>query len=301
MLKDREVLSGLPGADEWARVTKVEKGWSKDRKYYAEGSDGAALLVRLSEVAEADEKEREIAAMERVAASGVTMSRPLYHGISGDAFYAVYSWVPGEPLEEALPRLSEYEQHGLGIKAGRVLRTIHTIAAPADREPWGSRMRRKIGIHQERYNASGIYIPGQEHAKAYISANLHLLEGRPQVLQHGDFHPGNLILMPEHDIGVIDFNRWDYGDPWEEFYKAAYFSREVSIPFTRGQIAGYFKGQAPEHFYRLLALYLADIILFSAGWAMQFGGKEVQGMIDRAQVILADYDNFTRYVPGWAE
>ncbi|HSL93105.1 MAG TPA: aminoglycoside phosphotransferase family protein, partial [Bacillota bacterium] len=235
-MKDREVLSGLPGAQGWTSVTKVEKGWSKDRKYYAEGGNGEALLVRLSAAAEAEEKEREIAAMERVAESGITMSRPLYHGTSGDAFYAVYSWVPGQPLEEALPRLSESEQYDLGIKAGRVLRTMHTIAAPAEREPWGSRMRRKIGIHQERYNASGLYILGQEHAQAYIAANLHLLEGRPQVLQHGDYHPGNLILTPDNEIGVIDFNRWDYGDPWEEFYKAAYFSREVSVPFTCVQI-----------------------------------------------------------------
>jgi serine/threonine-protein kinase len=292
---------GLPGSETWASIEPVEKGWSKDRKYYAVSQSGEELLVRLSMAEEADDKKREISVMEQIAAVGVIMSRPRYHGLNGDAFYAVYSWVRGESLEDALPTLSEAEQYALGIKAGRVLKTMHTVDAPADREPWGSRMRRKIGIHQSRYDDSGIYIPGQEHAKAYIEANLHLLEGRPQVLQHGDFHPGNLILTPDHEIGVIDFNRWDYGDPWEEFYKAAYFSREVSIPFTRGQIEGYFDGPPPELFYRLLALYLADIILFSAVWATQFGDKEVQGMKDRAQVILADYDNFTRFVPGWVE
>ena len=35
--------------------------------------------------------------------------------------------------------------------------------------------------------------------------------------QHGDFHPGNLIYMENGEIGVIDFNRWEVGDPYEEF------------------------------------------------------------------------------------
>lgn len=300
-MTDKELLMSLSGAENWISVKPVEKGWSKDRKYHVVNAQGEELLLRLSTAGEADEKIKEIEAMRQFAKLGIVMSRPLYHGTQGDVFYAVHSWVRGESLEDALPTLSESQQHGLGVKAGQVLRTMHTIGAPSDREPWGARMHRKIGIHQSRYDASGLNITGQEHAKAYISANLHLLEGRPQVLQHGDFHPGNLILTPEHDIGVIDFNRWDYGDPWEEFYKAAYFSREVSIQFTRGQIEGYFSGQVPESFYPLLALYLADVILFSAVWAMQFGDKEVQGMIDRAQLILADYDNFTRHVPGWAE
>lgn len=300
-MKDRELIMSLPGAENWTSVKPVEKGWSKDRKYYVVNTQAEELLLRISTAGEADEKVKEIEAMRQFAELDIVMSRPLSHGTRGDVFYAVHSWVQGESLEDALPTLSESEQYDLGVKAGQVLYTMHTIGAPSDREPWGSRMHRKIGIHQSRYDASGLYVTGQEHAKAYISANIHLLEGRPQVLQHGDFHPGNLILTPAHDIGVIDFNRWDYGDPWEEFYKAAYFSREVSIPFTRGQIAGYFRGEAPEYFYRLLALYLADIILFSAVWAMQFGDKEVQGMIDRAQVILADYDNFTRHVPRWAE
>lgn len=42
----------------------------------------------------------------------------------------------------------------------------------------------------------------------------------------------------------------------------------------------------------MLALYLADTILFSVVWAIPFGSDEVNGMIKRAEMILTDYDNF---------
>jgi len=87
-----------------------------------------------------------------------------------------------------------------------------------------------------------------------------LLKNRPQTYQHGDFHIGNLIVTPDNTLGVIDFNRWDYGDPFEEFYKMMLFSRELSIPFAMGQINGYFENRVPNNFlicwlYILLMLY----------------------------------------------
>jgi aminoglycoside phosphotransferase (APT) family kinase protein len=60
---------------------------------------------------------------------------------------------------------------------------------------------------------------------------------------------GNLIYLPSREIGVIDFNRWDFGDPYEEFYKLQSFSRETSPLFSYGQILGYFDGEVPESFW----------------------------------------------------
>ena len=128
---------------------------------------------------------------------------------------------------------------------------------------------------------------------------MHLLKNRPQTCQHGDFHIGNLILAPGNTLGVIDFNRWDYGDPFEEFYKMMLFSRELSIPFAMGQINGYFENRVPNNFFDLLALYLADVILFSVVWAIPFGTDEVKGMIKRAEMMLSDYDNFNTTTPKW--
>lgn len=46
----------------------------------------------------------------------------------------------------------------------------------------------------------------------YIHDNRHLLRGRSQVVRHGDYHVGNLILMPDHGIGVVDFDQCTSGE-----------------------------------------------------------------------------------------
>lgn len=53
------------------------------------------------------------------------------------------------------------------------------------------------------------------------------------------------------------------------------------------------------YLFDLLALYLADTILFSVVWAIPFGSDEVNGMIKRAEMILTDYDNFNTTTPKW--
>ncbi len=160
-------------------------------------------------------------------------------------------------------------------------------------------MLKKFSVHQEKYRSCGVRVKNEEKALSYLKENLHLLKNRPQVFQHGDFHIGNLILTPENHLGIIDFNRWDYGDPYEEFYKMSLFSREKSIPFSRGQIHGYFGGEVPEDFFPLLALYLADVILYSIVWAIPFGEEEVLEMQRRALMVLSDYDSFHTIPPTW--
>lgn len=65
---------------------------------------------------------------------------------------------------------------------------------------------------------------------------------RPNRFQHDDFHPSNILVQSNSYAGTIDFNRYDWGDPFHDFFKIAYFSREISIPFSIGQIDGYFDG-----------------------------------------------------------
>ena len=66
-------------------------------------------------------------------------------------------------------------------------------------------------------------MPYQQPIISYLEKQLPLLQQRPVVYQHGDFHVGNFIYLPTRQVGVIDFNRWDFGDPYEEFYKLQFF------------------------------------------------------------------------------
>ena len=104
---------------------------------------------------------------------------------------------------------------------------------------------------------------GDGHAIAYVRENIDRIRSVPPVYLHGDFQPGNLILRPDGSIGVIDFNRWEDGDPWEEFYKPESFGVEISIPYCIGQIDAYFDDTVTEDFWRVLAVYSAHASLFS--------------------------------------
>lgn len=296
-----EFLQDIRQYAEWVKIEPINKGWSQDKKFCIERQDGARLLLRLSSHEQYPTKQKEFAAMHQFRSIGIRMSEPLELGICGrgDYVYMLLTWQEGDTLGDVFGTLSEQKQFEIGIKAGEILRTIHSIPAPVDQPDWQERMTKKIKSHLERYHASEFKVPSDELALKYIEENLHLLKKCPQVLQHGDYHPGNMILSPTGELSIIDFNRWDYGDPYEEFNRMMVFSREQSIPFARGQLVGYFGEDIPDLFFRLVALYLADVILFSVVWATSFGQADVDNMLRRAQMILDDYDGFTTHKPIW--
>ena len=129
----------------------------------------------------------------------------------------------------------------------------------------------------------------------YIEKNSFLLHNRPQVYQHGDYHTGNMMYT-NGELYIIDFDRCDYGDPWEEFVRII-FTAETSVPFACGQLHGYFGGEPPMEFFRLLALYLAGNQLGAIGWARRF--NEMDSSRALSAKVLHWYDNMRSVVPPW--
>ena len=142
-------------------------------------------------------------------------------------------------------------------------------------------------------------IKNDEKVIEFVKNNIDLIWKQNPVYQHGDFHPCNLIYMDDGKIGVIDFNRWEVGDPYEEFYKLEGFGIEVSIPYSIGQIDAYFDDEIPNDFWGALAVYCAHAALFSIKWAEQFGQDDIDGMVDRCYRAFENYDNFNAIVPKW--
>lgn len=107
-----------------------------------------------------------------------------------------------------------------------------------------------------------------------------------------------MIITPEKELGIIDFNRMDYGDPWEEFNRIT-FCVGTSPIFASGYINGYFDNIVPDLFFRLMALYIASNQLASIPSAIPFGEEDVEGMLRQAQNVLEWYDDFKTYIPNW--
>lgn len=164
--------------------------------------------------------------------------------------------------------------------------------------PANTKEDKKI-LQLSRYESSNVRVTNDEIAVKYVKENIHKIWKEKPVYQHGDFHPGNLIYMENGEIGVIDFNRWEVGDPYEEFYKLESFARELSVPYCIGQIQSYFNDDIPEDFWRILAVYVAHASLFSIKWAEKFGRTDIDAMVKRCKVAFEDYDYFRRATPVW--
>ncbi len=279
-------------------VQPILKGWSSDRKYRASRADGTHVLLKLSDGGWFEAKRNEFELMQRIAALGVPMCQPIVFGRFGDAVYSVQSWIDGDEAEETIPRLSQTQQYVYGLQAGEILRIIHTIPAPPGQPEWSLRFNRKIDRKIEGYWACGLRIEGDAQMLAYIEANRPLLSGRPQCYQHGDYHIGNMMIDRQGRLQIIDFNRSDFGDPWEEFIRIVWCAQRSPL-FASGMVEGYFGGEPPELFWRLLALYIANNTLGSIYWAIPFGQGEIDVMRGQAQDVLGWYDHMRRVVPAW--
>ena len=278
--------------------TTVEKGWSGDKKYCAVTADGTKYLLRVSPIEQYERKKSEFELMQRVAALGVPMCEALEFGTCDEGVYSVQTWIEGRDAEELLPELSEEAQYRYGYESGKILQKIHSIPAPEGIEDWEVYFNRKADRKIEMYEECPLKYENGHAFIEYINANRHLLQGRPRTYQHGDYHVGNMMIDKSGKLFIIDFNRNDFGDPWEEFNRIVWCA-QAAPKFAEGMVDGYFDGEVPMEFWQLLALYISSNTLSSLPWAIPFGDGEVQTMTNQAADVLSWYDNMRNPVPTW--
>ncbi len=292
-------LRSVLGSDHWISCDRLTLGWSTDEKYIIRTDAGETLLLRTAAPEQYEFKRREYEFVKQVYALGVNCSRPTDFGLYETGVYTLYSWIEGESLETALTGLSPEHQYALGLEAGRALRLIHTIPAPENRPEWSEYMNRKFDRKIRGALECPLEIPGRDRMIEYVNAHRHLLENRPQTMHHGDYHRGNLILTSDGHIGVIDFNRFDAGDPWEEFNRIVWCA-QVSPAFASGRINGYFENNVPDDFFPLVTAYILSNQLSSLPWAIPFGQQEIDVMLRQANEVLGWYEDLSiSAVPSW--
>ena len=275
----------------------INKGWSCDKKYCVTASDGTKYLLRITPFEKSANREDMYRMQKEVASLGVPMCKPVELGKCEEGVYTLQTWIDGEDAEEVIPLLADSEQYALGLEAGRILKKIHSVPAPENQPDWEKRFNAKIDRKIEMYDKCPIKYENGEAFLEYIENNRHLLKNRPQCYQHGDYHIGNMMIE-NGKIVIIDFDRYDFGDPWEEFNRIVWCA-QTSPLFASGIVNGYFDGDVPLEFWKLLALYISSNTLSSIPWAIPFGEKEIETMLNQAKEVLEWYDNMTNAVPRW--
>ena len=277
---------------------EIDKGWSADKKYYIETSDNQKLLMRTALIDQLEYKRTEFEKMIEVFSLGIPMSEPIDFACDKEKVYSLFTWLDGEEAATVLPSLPASKQYELGLDAGRVLKEIHSISAQVDTEEWETKFSRKIDRNIHHYQTCPLKYEKGDAILRYIEANRHLIKNRPSVFQHGDYHTGNMILSATKQLGIIDFNRWDEGDPWEELNRID-FTAELSPELAAGQIDGYFENEPSEEFFKLLALYIAVNLLNALPWALIYSEEEVAVMQKKAVAVLDWFDDMQNVIPKW--
>ncbi|MCL2775346.1 MAG: phosphotransferase [Oscillospiraceae bacterium] len=290
-------LTDIPGFESFTEIKPITKGWSEDKKYCVIKADGTKYLLRISPIERYEIRKSLFEMMKKVSALGIPMCKPVEFGVCPDGVYVLHNWIEGEDLSDVLPNLSETEQYELGLKAGEILQVIHSIPAPENQVNWAERVNRKIDTKMKKYQECGIKIDGDDNFIKYIEQNRYLLENRPQCFQHDDYHVGNMMLE-NGELIIIDFDRSDYGDPWEEF-KSITWNAQLSASFATGQVNGYFEGEPPLEFFKLLAFYISGGSLAHVLGAVTWGQHEIDVALNLASNVLKWYDNMNNPVPTW--
>lgn len=294
----------IPYYEAWDSINFIDLGWSQDKKYLVTKNQ-TSYILRLFKSDKLTEKQVEFNFIKECH-DIIPCSKPIECGKVSDISaygYILLNYVEGKTLEETIETFSTQKQYDLGVIAGKILKKIHELPISNDinQEEILGNLFYKKERQLNQYIEGNYRLPHEEEVISYVKNRLEAIKTQKIVKQHGDFHPGNLILTPQNNIVVIDFNRWDLGDPFEEFLKISLFTVETSPVFALGQIEGYFNNQIPDIFWEQLKFYSLHTSLFSIVWAETFGANDVANMITRYERIYQDYFTKDTLVPRWVE
>lgn len=293
-------MKDIKNFDTFTKVEAIHKGWSSDKKYYAETNSGERLLLRVSDISEYEEKKHEFDLMKQIAAVGINMSQPIDFGVcaGGKSVYQILTWVEGEEAKEVLPSLSEKVQYEFGWEAGRMMLKMQTVESYPPSSNWANIYGERVSKYLEAYKACGETLVGEDLLISFLEQHSSWLDHRPMCLLHADFQSDNMVISPENKLYAIDFQGSGIVDPYYAL-TGVMVTAEVSPQFSTGQLHSYFGGQVPEEFWKLNAFYMAAESINAFAVAVTLGQEEVDYSNEMMKAMLEWFDNFNNLIPSW--
>lgn len=289
----------------------IQRGYSDDEKYLCTSGTHEKYLVRIrksDDIKVINAGKEEFNLIKQLRKYSTRIPEPLFFWISEDRRYSVMilSYIDGQDGEESLISLGADIQYQIGWQAGEELKKLHNLAAPAGFQEWSLLKWRKYEWYWNEYQKKPFDTVNFDidTIDSFIRTHRDVMRNIQSTFQHDDFHPANLIIQNDHLNGIVDFNRCDFGDPVHDFLKTGFFSRNISVPFSRGLVDGYFHKMIPSDFWQKYTLYVAMGIISDLVWSYRYDMRvgsdtELQKSIQRVTTAYHDHEGFRLGIPHW--
>lgn len=278
--------------------TLIEKGWSFDKKYMIQTEDNT-YIFRVAPIDKKEIKEKEYHIIETLYNKGITTHKPLEICVSDDKEEVgiLLEYISGDQAEIVLPHLTKEKQYQLGYQMGQELKMIHSFEYK-ETSNWEETYTKKIEHRLSELEKCGFQSPVLDEIIQFVKDHMYLLKDRPTCLNHGDFHSGNMIITPDEEIYIIDYNRNKIGDPLYEFNRI-FFSYSISPLFSTGILNGYFNDLVTEEHHLYIKFYLLSVVIGNIPWALQFDQKDVDFAKKSINDIYNTYNQLKSTIPNW--
>ena len=279
-------------------ILPINYGWSGDKKYILTDNCGIKYILRESKPEQKQKRENQYLYLREIEGLNLNMSKVIECGsLSNGNFYILLTYLNGEGGESAILKFSDIEAYNIGVNAGNALKEIHSVKVNHTITPWYERYIAKSNIKIANYQNCEHKLEKGDLILRYYSDNLHLMNNRPLVYTHGDYHLGNMVI-DNGKLGIIDFDKLSISDPYDDF-KPYCWNVLKSEYFETGLINGYFNNKIPNNFFEILKFYTAESLISHIPWAAKFGEKDLQNAYFVYDCTMKWYDNFTLTIPKW--
>ncbi|MDX9690913.1 MAG: aminoglycoside phosphotransferase family protein [Acholeplasmataceae bacterium] len=272
----------------------IKSGYSKDRKFKVVTNDYSTFFLRVHIGSSTHKIKHEYDLLYDLHRNGLNVSKPILYEIGNECAALVTTWIEGDILANHITKLSIQEQTLLGEKAALLLRYMHYLTNQSENNQ--SFYIRKIAESTIDFD-----LPEMKNElnciQEFINNHIQLLYEKPFVIEHSDFHLGNLILCDS--LYLIDFNGSHVGSIYDEFYKLELFDIEISRHYVKSMINTYFSSDERFTFFKIHRLYLAIACVNALRYGLQKDKVTLNKEIMRVKRILYDYDNFHLTYPLW--
>ncbi len=282
-------------------IYPFNEGWSDDDKFIVETESEDKYLLRLSNIDKASRAKRQVKIIEQAIAANIPTQMVIDHGtcLDDEKYFILLKWIEAEPLLDKILSYSEDTQYNLGRTAGQYLQKIHQFSTTYSTGlDWDVLFNRKIDKKLEMYENCPLKYDRDRELIEAVQTYRKKLSSTPQVVHHGDYHLGNMLVDKNDVIYIIDYDRHDVGDAFDEFNRMP-FNYDVSPRFASGLVDAYFNDEVPHEFWEMLCLYTATNALSALPWALRFGDDEITTIKHQTESLYRQYNDFNSVIPAW--